>query len=190
MNNVCRFVFRTFLLLTAMPFYGLNSFGQSTIISEDEGLSHILNDTIKKEIASFTITSLKDNKGGNLQLKYYFAKSCTDTSIYFDGGFFTDWIVRLVSDVSQKRIKEIDFVPHGKGTIYFPDSAFDDLISPIFCIDTKLQGRNIKLSNRNCKVLISKDKRRLYIYCLTKCNYEVTWIIKNNKYFGRVVNKI
>lgn len=73
----------------------------------------------------------------------------------------------------------------GRDTINIPREACTDLCNPIL---TFTEGGKMKSQN---KVLLSADGNKLYIYMLkTEAggSYEVTWVIKDRKYFKRVVD--
>lgn len=78
-------------------------------------------------------------------------------------------------------------VTHFEDTIAIPAAAYMDTYNPVFC-------KTITSTTANCNdaVYISKDGKRLYIYMLNSEDgtngYEVTWIIADQKYFGRVVD--
>jgi len=72
-----------------------------------------------------------------------------------------------------------------KDTILIPPTAYFDLYNPSF---TFSQDGNQKSNNG---VYLSPDKRRIYIYMLSRDSngsYEVTWIIQDKKYLRRVVD--
>jgi hypothetical protein len=69
--------------------------------------------------------------------------------------------------------------------VALPVAAFADLYHPEF---TYVEGGTIKTHNA---VFFSKDKHRMYIYMVNNeaiGKYEVTWILQDNKYVGRVVD--
>ena len=77
-------------------------------------------------------------------------------------------------------------VIYGKDTIPVPADAYSDLFQPeLIYTDEAGQART-----RN-GVMISADKKKLYIYMLNNeavGHYEVTWIINDRHYAGRVVD--
>jgi hypothetical protein len=76
-------------------------------------------------------------------------------------------------------------VTKGSQNIVIPGTAFNDLYAPVF---TYSEGGEIRT---NCNVLLSNDKKRLYIYMLNNeriGRYEVTWVIADGQYVRRVVD--
>jgi hypothetical protein len=72
-----------------------------------------------------------------------------------------------------------------KDTVAIPPTAYFDLYNPQF---TFAEGGNQKSNNG---VYLSPDKRKIYIYMLSRDNngnYEVTWVIQDKKYLRRVVD--
>ena len=103
---------------------------------------------------------------------------------------------RRLWGVSEKlpttQISEVRFL-HNKYQLLLPDSAITGLYNPTFCINSK---KNTKIGREiatNCRVYQSTDQQRVYIYMLNgegPEQYEVTWIVRGGKYYGRVVDKI
>lgn len=76
-------------------------------------------------------------------------------------------------------------VTKGDKSISIPSAAFNDLYSPVF---TYTENGEIRT---NCNVLLSNDKKRLYIYMLNDekvGRYEVTWVISDDQYIRRVID--
>jgi len=158
--------------------------------SENESLTNLSNELMKREIASFTIKGKKEPRPvSKIKLKILPLCQCSDSSALFENdNLFSNnkMIVSIKSDKnsSPKKIKEIRFVPHGKVNRFLIDSAFSGIYNPIFCPTEKIN---------TCRVLQSKDWHRMYVYVLCgkdNYEYEVTWIIKDNKYYGRVVDEV
>lgn len=73
-----------------------------------------------------------------------------------------------------------------KDTIAIPATAFADLYHPEF---TYSDGSGTVRTHN--AVYLSANKRRMYIYMINKeavGRYEVTWIIEDKKYVGRVID--
>lgn len=86
--------------------------------------------------------------------------------------------------VPKTRIDTI-LVTKDNQTIVIPAIAYSDLFSPVF---TYTENGEIRT---NCNVLLSNDKKRLYIYMLNDeriGRYEVTWVIADGQYVRRVVD--
>ena len=73
-----------------------------------------------------------------------------------------------------------------KDSVAIPPAAYADLYEPDFTY--RDNTGTVKSYN---KVLISPDKKKVYIYMLARDNlgsYEVTWVIQDKKYLRRVVD--
>lgn len=82
-------------------------------------------------------------------------------------------------------ISSVIVIVNSKDTVALPPAAFADLFHPEF---TYSDGGTIKTHNA---VYQSADKKRLYIYMVNSeaiGKYEVTWILQDNKYVGRVID--
>ena len=82
---------------------------------------------------------------------------------------------------------------HYKYQIILPDSAIAGIINPRFCINPKVNYKIGKATSTVCRVFQSPDKKRVYIYMLNGAGaeqYEVTWVINENKYYGRIIDKV
>lgn len=82
-------------------------------------------------------------------------------------------------------ISSVNVILNNKDTVAIPPAAYADLFHPEF---TYSEGGTIKTHNA---VYLSKDKHRMYIYMVNNeaiGKYEVTWILQDNKYVGRVVD--
>lgn len=82
-------------------------------------------------------------------------------------------------------ITSVIAIVNNKDTVAIPPTAYADLFHPDF---TYSEGGTIKT---HCAVLQSADKKKLYIYMVNSeaiGKYEVTWILQDNKYVGRVID--
>jgi hypothetical protein len=82
-------------------------------------------------------------------------------------------------------ISSVIVIVNNKDTVAVPPAAFADLFHPDF---TYSDGGTIKTHNA---VYLSADKKRMYIYMVNSeaiGKYEVTWILQDNKYVGRVID--
>ena len=73
-----------------------------------------------------------------------------------------------------------------KDSVAIPPAAYADLYEPDFTY--KDNTGTVKSYN---KVLVSPDKKKIYIYMLARDpygSYEVTWVIQDKKYLRRVVD--
>jgi hypothetical protein len=83
-------------------------------------------------------------------------------------------------------IASVIVIVNNKDTVAVPPAAYADLFHPEF---TYVDGSGtIRTHNA---VYYSADKHRMYIYMVNSeaiGKYEVTWILQDNKYVGRVVD--
>ncbi len=82
-------------------------------------------------------------------------------------------------------ITSVTVIVNNKDTVAIPPAAYADLYHPDF---TYSDGGTIKTHNA---VYLSADKKKMYIYMLNSeaiGKYEVTWILQDNKYVGRVID--
>ena len=82
-------------------------------------------------------------------------------------------------------ITSVIVIVNNKDTVAVPPTAYADLFHPDFVYT---DGGTIKTHNA---VYLSADKKRIYIYMVNSeaiGKYEVTWILQDNKYVGRVID--
>ncbi|TVQ18564.1 MAG: hypothetical protein EA361_01290 [Bacteroidetes bacterium] len=99
-----------------------------------------------------------------------------------DGRYF--W--GIDGKVPQRRINALQVVIDGNAA-RIPVSAYNDLFEPNLCIRMFISGR----LECEAAVFASHDGERVYIYMRngTIPNlYEVTWVFRNGKYVGRVID--
>lgn len=102
--------------------------------------------------------------------------------------------------IPRRKVKSVFFVMHSHWLVDFPDSAFTGIYEPCLCSYTpkanKVKGKkNVpeKEAPFCCKVFRSEDGKRIYMYMLNgtgDATYEVVWIVKNDRYFKRVVDDL
>ena len=174
--------------------------GQQAIIFPEifkqESIIYLTDTLIRNEISLFNVnsfTATNTNIHFRPKLSEIPLEVCTDSSAFFHKGnlYASEIIVHISSENinSTSRIKEVNFF-HYKYGITLPDSAISGLYQPKFC--SELQNSKSAVSS-NCRVFRSEDKRRVYIYMLNgdgNASYEVTWIIKDSKYFKRIIDKV
>jgi len=129
--------------------------------------------TIKIEIDTFIAI--------NHKLKY--SKTDNNVLIMIDGRIFwgTD------GGIPRKIIKSV-MCQIGNKKIAIPFKDFCDLYEP----NIMSHPNYYKKMEYHCKVYLSKDKKRIYIYMMNgdgAGSYEVTWIIQNKKYKRRVIDQ-
>ena len=118
---------------------------------------------------------------------------CTDSVISFSKGnlYATEYSVSIWSEktTTSPVVKSVYFL-HYKYMLQLPDSAFAGLYDPNLCL---VNSTRKKPGISNCKAYLSKDRRRVYIYMLNgkgPRRYEVTLIVKDSKYYTRVINPV
>jgi len=177
--------------------YGQENILVTNIIENHESLLNLENSLIKGDILLFSITGssmIKTDSFPRPELLEIPLRKCTDNYVYFSkkGGIRSTTIsVSIESDVGEpnRSIKEVRYIYY-KFQVILPDSAIRDIKVPEFCAIGKI---NEKTNIHCCKVFQSKDKKRVYIYVINSegaNQYEVTWVIQNNKYFTRVIDKL
>ncbi|THU41066.1 hypothetical protein FAM09_02825 [Niastella caeni] len=83
-------------------------------------------------------------------------------------------------------ISSVVVIVNNKDTVAIPPTAYADLFHPDF---TYVDGSGTVRTHN--AVYLSADKHRMYIYMVNSeamGKYEVTWILQDNKYVGRVVD--
>ena len=153
---------------------------------------------IKKEVTAIVRangSSMNAESIKNARLKEIKLSRCGADFATFESG---DWIAldKLVSISSSAtdpgRVAEVRYL-HYKYQLILPDSAIAGIINPRFCINPKANYKIGKATRTDCRVIQSPDKKRVYIYMLNGAGpeqYEVTWIINENKYYGRIIDKV
>lgn len=135
------------------------------------------------------------NKNSKVNLQEVKLSRCGADFVSFESG---DWIAldKLVTITSSEsdpgKVAEVRYL-HYKFQIILPDSAIAGIINPRFCINPKANYKIGKATRSDCRVFQSPDKKRVYIYMLNGTGpeqYEVTWVINENKYYGRIIDKV
>jgi len=169
---------------------------------------------VRDDLATFTLGGIDERLGkkplDRLPAVDYNMKSITfegdnNTKVVISSGTFEAAKHKLFYYYDKKYLVKIDGKPYygdygavpsttvgsvsvilNKDTVEIPTTAFADLYHPEFTyVDG---GGTIRTHNA---VFLSADKHRMYIYMLnaeTIGHYEVTWIIQDKKYVGRVVD--
>ncbi len=79
------------------------------------------------------------------------------------------------------------YVYFGQERLELPQSAFRDIYEPNFCTPRRL----FRSEQCHTRAFLSEDGNRIYIYMLNSkipSLYEVSWIINDKRYIGRVVD--
>ena len=176
-----------------------------------ESFSHISDKEIRADLSAFTIAGIAESINKPV-LKRLPATSFGADFIRYDSNNLRVTIQSAPFNIAKhkmlydgKYLVKIDNKPYfgnytkvpkivisavivvsGKDTIAIPPAAWADLYNPHFTYD---DGTGTVKSQD--AVYISTDKRKIYIYMLNRDesgSYEVTWIIRDNKYLKRVVD--
>jgi len=92
---------------------------------------------------------------------------------------------------SVKKVDSIFFVTHSHFWVKFPKDAYKGIVAPASCNFSG--GKKQRFYSDDYKAFYSNDKKRLYIYLLggtAADKYEVTWVVVNDKYWGRVMDVV
>jgi len=178
-----------------------------------EGFSKYPKGEIRDDLATFTLGGIDERIGKN-PLEKLPAVDFNMKSITFEGKNMRVFITAVPFDASKhklgyyggekKYVVKIDGKPYwgdygsvptttigsvmvivNKDTIQVPPAAFSDLFHPDF---TYVDGGTIRTHDA---VFLSADKHRIYVYMVNSeaiGHYEVTWIIQDKKYVGRVID--
>ena len=173
-------------LLFIALFLAKVGFGQSSGFSFE--------DTLKKELAqiSMTTASMQGETGAvnGYSLRTVPMKKCMDSAVHFSYRSYAPGVyIHVTQGESGKVIGKIvySFVKYME---VLPDSAFTDLKGVNLC-HVNSSGKNKGTSN--CKVFLSDDGRRTYIYLLNghganRC--EIIWVLRNGNYYTRIINPV
>lgn len=167
-----------------------------------ESFSRVYDKEIRSDLASFTIGGIEESLNKNPLKKIPLAGYDSNTiqfaeknlRITVSTGIFIPTKHKLIYEgkflvkidgkpfygnygkIPQTTITAVTVIT-GADTIRVPQTALFDLYNHVF--------------NSADAVYISGDKRKIYVYMLSKDNagsYEVTWIIQDNKYLRRILD--
>lgn len=114
--------------------------------------------------------------------------SCSNRHVVFEKNYFFSYdLMATIAQENPTSHKIMVRAAFGDIQALAPDSAVTDIVTPMFGTDCSKKN---KPGTTNCKVYQSRDKLRLYVSMVNGENYEITWIFKNKKYYGRVIEKI
>lgn len=174
--------------------FGQENYNNPMTFKENESFLTLPEGVIKNEIASFSIKALNSKESlSKVNLNEVPLRRCSDSTAFFEKGniYASEIIVSIASEnIAQKaQIKKVFFI-HYKYGFSLPDSAINDIYDPNICAEYTKKNKPIA---SNCKVYQSVDRKRIYIYMLNgqvdRC-YEVTWVIKDDEYYTRVIDRI
>lgn len=191
----------SFLLLFIL--YTVRSIGQANDLAGiletgKEGYLTVTDSVIKQELGLLTLKST-GIAGGNRAADTKILKEiplyyCADTVVHFtDNNFFSSYLgvgVYVSGDRPGLKLTNI-VVGYNHQFVYVPETALIDMVNPAFC--QPQGGKKERFATQACDVHQSKDRRRIYIHMVNeeeKNRFEVTWIIKDRKYYGRVIDRL
>lgn len=204
-----------FLLLTNEGLYSQTHC--SFVFDEKESLEHFPDGIYKDEIMLFAHHT--DSPNLTLQQMFFFednvvwslADGVAKLSVRHGAFCYKPLTIEIDGSADSTYIKGIDFT-YIKKYCHFPDSAIRDIVNPIFLghfirnpqlIEEYYQQHDIVKRYRdrgkpqpiieNWKVYSPKQIQltRFYLYMIDyRYKYEVIWIVDQDKYIGRVVNKL
>ncbi len=206
---------RVFLLIVSVSFVNI-VFAQDRDFpdyrSKKENFLRIQDKDIRSDIASFSIGGMDESMGKGTLASIPATKYGSDF-ITFSGSNIQVTITAGSFDASKHKLQyynkehlvKIDTKPYygkygevpqttianitvliDKDSVVIPPAAYADLYEPDFTY--RDATGTVKSYN---KVMISPDKKKVYIYMLNRDNlgsYEVTWVIQDKKYLRRVVD--
>lgn len=168
---------------------------QSNVASES--LQNIADSTIKKEISFFTKKG-KRLTTDSLQTKLIEIpiSNCSEKSINWAASSFFSSVstfihIYFLQDSSVRKIDSIFVVTHSHFWVKFPKDAYRGLATSASCNFSG--GKKERFYSDYYKAFYSSDKKRLYIYMpggTEAKKYEVTWVVVNDKYWGRVMDEV
>jgi hypothetical protein len=169
------------------------SIAQTSVSSES--LLNVSDSVIKKEVSSFS------KKGKLLAPNTLQAKlneipisNCSDRTVNWAASKFFSSIstfihVYFLQDSSVRKVDSIFLVTHSHFWVKFPNNAYNGIVTSASCNFSS--GKKKEFYSDYYKAFYSNDKKRLYIYLIggTEAKkYEVTWVVVNDKYWGRVID--
>lgn len=180
--------------------------------SKKESFLRIQEKDIRTDVSSFSIGGMDESIGkGNLATipatNYgtdFITFSGADIKVTINAGTF-DASKHKLQFYNKEHLVRIDGKPYygnygempkntianvsviiDKDSVAIPPAAYADLYEPDFTY--RDNAGTVKSYN---KVLVSPDKKKVYIYMLARDphgSYEVTWVIQDKKYLRRVVD--
>ena len=173
------------------------TYSQTILLCNKESYVNVSNDTVKQELRAFC--SMAGKTGGQEEftckkLREIQLYKISDTIAYFvKSNFFTSELltISLYSKGINPNLKLSKIIVlFYKQYVNVPDTALRDILNTVFCQQVTKKRKPILC---NCKVFQSIDKKRVYIHMMNSIEndkYEVTWIIKDRKYFGRIIDEL
>jgi hypothetical protein len=168
--------------------------------ANSESLAGISDPLMKREIASFTITGTSFHKSDSLSNQGLAAipvSHCSDKEVHFSWSTFPGSVNTFIhlyfkGEIPDKSLDSIFVVTHSHYWVKLPAKVLQGFNQSNSCHFTG-NGKNSKFFSPFYKAFYSGDKKRLSIYMLGGSNvseYEVTWVIVDDKYYTRVLDNI
>ncbi len=205
---------KSIIFLTTILLYSVYVIGQDIAIpdykGDKESFSKVKDKTIRREIATFTDAGSAENKATiilkEMPLSQFgpnystFEKDTVTVKLtigkFVKTGHKIKYINKLAVKIDNKPIWGTDgelpkqqinsiYIRIGQDTIQIPKSAYQDLYEP------SLSWKEANKKVGALSVYYSKDRTRYYIAMANSDGagfYEATFIIKDKKYFGRVLD--
>jgi len=176
-------------------------FSQNNIETHlSESFENLTDTLIKKEIALFNFKGSSflssDSSVKKPSLREIPLRNCNGNTISLNKGntFIT---LRFSPDLDNRyagtnKLDSIFLVTHSHYWVKIPKSAYRGLQHPLAC-NSDVRGKRQRFVSAFYKAFESVDRRQIYIYMiggLDRARYEVTWIIQNDEYYGRIIDDI
>tara|TARA_R110000737_G_scaffold352064_1_gene396532 strand:+ start:89149 stop:89685 length:537 start_codon:yes stop_codon:yes gene_type:complete len=177
--------------LTSLAVHG------QTETTDAESLTTLTDSLLKREISLFTTTGASLKNTDSLlktTLTEISITHCIDSVVDLSWSTATSSVSTFIHIyfTPSKSLDSIFLVTHSHLWVKFPKDAYKGISQSHSC-NYSGGGKQDKFFSPNYKAFYSKDKKRLYIYMQggTDTNkYEVTWIIVNDIYLKRIVDRI
>jgi hypothetical protein len=181
------------------------NFCLNQLIFSQESITNYPNGIIKEEISSFVRKTEIGEKPQILskELEEYKIYNCSDKHVTIHNNNHYRIISIYAMDDTTKKASSSKLVTnviylHMKSQLVLPSSAYENIYAPRFCISKSIgkrkeSKRTKNITYRYTKAFGSKDGKRVYIYMHNgneTSQYEVTWIIENGKYIGRIIDNL
>jgi hypothetical protein len=185
-----------FVVLTLIFGYEHTTIAQKDTLSngwilDKSNLSDTIVDEIKT-IGELTGSLVQEKSSHKVMLEEIPLKLCSDSGLFFEEGniIATEVMVTIGTKEHQSKvyIDDLQILYYRYQIINIPQDQLKDLFCPNLVIKPRKQKRHWISP---CKVYRSTDKKREYIfvpYGTSEDRKCALWIIKDRKYFTRIVN--
>lgn len=192
--NAKHFIYAMACCLAALSMHGQAPTGMSS------GLDQITDTLIRREIATFTVTGASlytGDSSGKKKLREIATRYCDNGEVHLSWSTFTSSVSTFIhlyftGEDTNRMLDSIFLVTHSHFYVRIPKSVCQGLRQPNTC---NYRGGPKKENYYSpwIKAFYSADKRRLYIYMVGGAGsdkYEVTWVISDDRFFIRVMDRI